>query len=285
MPRPVTVADARLGVNTVPHPLGSRLLTVARVEKLGPQLTRVHLSGEPQDRVGAIPFLPWAAGDHVKLVVPEADGSVAVPTVTNDRAAWEEIVGSTRDYTIRSVDQLVGTLVIDGVLHEHGPAGAWFINAAEGQKIGVVGPRGSHLYPPGYRHYVLIGDETALPALGRWLDEPGLNAAITLITATEDEDAYPFPDPEAADIDAHHLIMPTGPERGPALAAELSAALENSATPESVFVFAAGEAVMLKDVRRALKAAGHPRHAQHVDGYWRAGTVALDHHALEVDED
>ncbi|MGO3088947.1 MAG: siderophore-interacting protein [Galactobacter sp.] len=285
MPRPVTVADARLGVNQVPHLLGSRILTVSAVEKIGPQMARVHLRGEPKDRVGSIPFLPWAAGDHVKLVVPAEDGGLAVPTVVAERARWEETIGSTRDYTIRTVDQITGTLVIDGVLHDHGPAGAWFINAKGGDRIGVVGPRGSHVYPPGYRHYILIGDETALPALGRWLDEPGLNAAVTLITVATDADAYPFPTPELADVDAHHLVLPSGPERGPALAAELGSALDASATPESVFVFAAGEAVMLKDVRRTLKAAGHPRHAQHIDGYWRAGTVALDHHALEVDED
>ncbi|MGO3151759.1 MAG: siderophore-interacting protein [Galactobacter sp.] len=285
MPRPVTVADARLGVNQVPHLLGARLLTVSKVESIGPQMARVHLTGEPRDRVGAIPFLPWAAGDHVKLVIPTEDGEVVIPTVVNERANWEETVGSTRDYTIRTVDQITGTLVIDGVLHDHGPAGSWFINAKEGDRVGVMGPRGSHVYPPGYRHYILIGDETALPALGRWLDEPGLNAAVTVITVAEDADAYPFPAPELADVDAHHLVLPSGPERGPALAAELSSTLDASATPESVFVFAAGEAVMLKDVRRALKTAGHPRHAQHIDGYWRAGTVALDHHALEVDED
>lgn len=276
MPRPVTTADARRQVNAVPHLLGSRILTVAGNDRIGPAMTRVRLTGE---KAGAIPFLPWAAGDHVKIVVPDPDGGLKVPPVRAERAAWDEVVGQVRDYTIRTVDQMAGTISIDAVLHDHGPAGRWFSAATPGEAVGVVGPRGSHLFPPGYRHYVLIGDETAMPALGRWLDEPGLSAAITLITVCDHDDPYPFPAP-AAQIEAHHLVVPADGPRGALLAEQLAGALERD--PEA-FVFAAGEADALRPVRRVLREAGHPRHAAHVDGYWRTGVAGLDHHINDDD--
>lgn len=277
MPRPVTTADARRQVNAVPHLLGSRILTVAGNDLIGPAMTRVRLTGE---RAGAIPFLPWAAGDHVKIVVPEPDGRLQVPSVHQERADWGETVGQVRDYTIRDVDQVTGVLTIDAVLHDHGPAGRWFASAVPGDRVGVVGPRGSHLYPPGYPHYVLIGDETAMPALGRWLDEPGLVAAITLITVGETDDPYPFPEPAAAVVDHQHLVVPADRPRAELLAERLAAALDLHA---EAFVFAAGEADALRPVRRALRAADHPRHAAHVDGYWRTGVAGLDHHINDDD--
>lgn len=282
MPRPVTTADARRTVNVVMHQLVPREVTVSRVEVIGPAMIRVHLTG---DRAGAVPFLPWAAGDHVKLLLPTEAGELRLPDLSaGGRAAWDGVVGEVRDYTVRHVDAELDELVVDGVVHLHGPAGRWFAHAAVGDRIGVMGPRGSHLYPPGYAHYVLLGDETALPALGRWLDEPGLNARITLITVAAELEYYPFTEPGRAELEPHHLVLPVGPDRAAAATEHLRVALSTSPTPEDVFVFAAGEAGMLRPLRRLLKEAGHPRHAQHLDGYWREGTAGLDHHAAEDDD-
>jgi len=282
MPRPVTIADPRNAVNTVLHPLTPRILTVSRVEVVGPAMIRVALTG---DRAGAIPFLPYAANDHVKLVLPTESGELAVPTMSADgRADWSVTRGDVRDYTVRSVDAEADELIVDGVVHLHGPAGRWFAHASVGDRVGVVGPRGSHIYPPGYEHYILLGDETALPAIGRWLDEPGLNARVTVITIAAEVDYYPLPEPRAAEVSPHHLVLPLGPERGDAAAEHLRVALQTSPTPESVFVFAGGETGMLRPLRRVLKELGHPRHALHVDGYWRQGTVGLDHHAADDDD-
>ena len=65
--------------------------------------------------------------------------------------------------------------------------------------------------------------------------------------------------------------------------ASVSDALRTSPAPRDVFVWAAGEAGVMKSVRGALREQGVPRHAFDIDGYWRTGTADLDHHAVSDD--
>lgn len=277
----VAPVDPRRHVNTVQHPLAPRLLTVARVEELSPLMRRVVLTGE---RAGTVPFLPFAAGDHVKLSLPDAAGAVRIPRIEDGRPVWDGGRAEMRDYTVRAIDPDAGELTLDGVVHDHGPAGRWFAAARPGDQIGVLGPRGSRLYPPGYAHYILVGDESSLPALGRWLDEPGLTAHVTVIAAVAIADAYPLATP-AGTVDHRRHTVPLGADRAALLAHDVADALASSPTPGDVFVWAAGEAGVMKAVRRVLREAGQPRHAFHVDGYWREGVANLDHHAVDDDED
>lgn len=276
----LTAGESRR-VTTVMHPLTPRILHVVRVEELSPLVRRVVLTG---DSAGAIPYLPWSPGDHVKLSLPDAAGMVSLPRIEGGRAVWDEFRAETRDYTIRCVDPAAGELTIDGILHGHGPAGRWFAAAAPGDRIGVLGPRGSHVYPSDYGHYLLIADETALPALGRWLEQP-LPGRVSVITVSERPDVYPLPTlvPPAM-VEWRCRVAPLDANRGPLLAAEVSDALLASPTPDDIFVWAAGEAGAMRAVRRVLRESDLPRHAFDVDGYWRQGVANLDHHAVD-DED
>lgn len=281
MTSPAAQVDPRRHVNAVQHPLAPRLLTVARVEELSPLLRRVVLTGE---RAGTVPFLAFAAGDHVKLSLPDAAGAVRIPRIEDGRPVWEGGRAEMRDYTVRAVDPSAGELTIDGVVHDHGPAGRWFAAARPGDQIGVLGPRGSRLYPPGYAHYILAGDESSLPALGRWLDEPGLSGHLTVVAVASSPEAYPLATPPVpATVDWRRHVAPLEADRGALFAHDVADALRTSPTPEDVFVWAAGEAEAMKAVRRVLRDAGHPRHAFHVDGYWRRGVAGFDHHAVEED--
>lgn len=75
-----------------------------------------------------------------------------------------------RDYTPRYFDPQSGELSIDFVLHGDGVASSWAAQAQPGDDLKIGGPRGSFLVADDYDHYVLLGDETALPAIGRWLE-------------------------------------------------------------------------------------------------------------------
>lgn len=262
-------------VTTVMHELRSRLLHVVSTERIGPRMQRVTLSGS--DLEPDFPAPAFAAPDHVKIVLPDpSTGIVPLPAVQQDRLVrLQEIATPVRDYTVRSVG--AAGLVLDFVLHEHGPAGRWAASAAVGDPLGVLGPRGSHVYPDGFSHYVLVADETALPAVGRWLEEPGWTARVDVHLLVQSADEYPLPERAATRITQH--VHPLGAARVEALE-RLGAEIELTADS---FVWAAGEADGLKPFRRALKARGLPREQFDVDGYWRSGTVNLDHHAQEDD--
>ena len=75
-----------------------------------------------------------------------------------------------RDYTPRRYDLDTLELDIDFVLHGDGPASTWAEQAKPGQFLHIGGPRGSMIVPDIFDSYLLIGDETALPAIARRLE-------------------------------------------------------------------------------------------------------------------
>ncbi|RYZ03449.1 MAG: siderophore-interacting protein [Myxococcales bacterium] len=120
-------------------------------------------------------FLSDAPDDHVKLFF--ADGPRTVM----------------RDFTPRSFDAARRTLVVDFALHEQGPASSWAREARVGARLEVAGPRGSLVIPDDFDWYLLVGDESALPAIGRRVEElrPGVPVTtIVAVHATEDEQRF-----------------------------------------------------------------------------------------------
>lgn len=259
------------------HDLRVRTLFVTKTERIGPRMQRITLNGEQLEP--AFPAPAFAAADHVKIVLPDPQsGEVPVPGLSDDGrlVRLQEIPTPVRDYTVRAVSS--AGLVIDFVLHEHGPAGSWAAQAAVGSPLGILGPRGSHIYPDGYAHYVLIADETALPAVGRWLDEPGWTARVEVHALVQSADEYPLP-PRAHTTVTHHVHA-----LGRIRATVLEQLAHDLELTDDTFVWAAGEADSLKPLRRTLKARGLHRDQYEVDGYWRQGTANLDHHIVNDDD-
>jgi NADPH-dependent ferric siderophore reductase len=78
---------------------------------------------------------------------------------------------------------------VDFVLHGDGPASSWAAQAEVGQKIVIGGPRGSMIIPDAFDWYLLAGDETALPAIGRRLEElPAAARAVAVIEVASKEE-------------------------------------------------------------------------------------------------
>lgn len=126
-----------------------RTITVSAVFDITPRMRRITFTCP--DLAG---FQSPSPDDHIKLFFgKEANG--------------EECM---RDYTPRYVDLERGFLVIDFALHEVGVATNWARTAKVGDSIETAGPRGSLVVPDDFDHYLLIGDETALPAIGRRLE-------------------------------------------------------------------------------------------------------------------
>jgi NADPH-dependent ferric siderophore reductase len=84
---------------------------------------------------------------------------------------------------------------VDIVLHGAGVAADWARAAAAGDVMHVTGPKDSRAWPAADCH-ILAGDETALPAIARRLEErdPQVRSPVIVEVADRDEE-QPLGDP------------------------------------------------------------------------------------------
>ena len=86
-----------------------------------------------------------------------------------------------RDYTPRHYNAQAQELTIEFAVHDGGFASDWAKNAKAGDEVVIGGPRGSMVIPTEYDWHMLIGDETALPAISRRIEELATDAQIMVI--------------------------------------------------------------------------------------------------------
>lgn len=270
-------------------PVGRRLLQVARVEEITPRYRRIVFTGD--DLAGGFPWVDFAPADHVKLFFPHPEtGDLVFPTITEQ--GWTFPDGSAdplyRDYTVRAYDAEAQELTVDFVVHDHGVAGVWARDARPGAELGVLGPRGNVLFPENFARYIAAGDETALPAIARLIEEAPQGSRVTAVIEVADQnEVQELRLRDGADIEIQWVTRENAPVGEGHLSA-LETALRKLPiqADESVFVFAAGEATALKPIRRYLRREiGLPKEQVDVDGYWKKGTANLDHHSNELAED
>lgn len=177
-------------------PIVLRDLEVVRVERPTPRLARITLGG-PQLHAGPVdghelpPFRSPASDDHVRIVLPDpVTGRLVLPERREGHLHWpHDPPALHRDYTVRRFDPDAGThgeVVLDLVLHGDGPAASWAERVAVGERCHVAGPRGSHLPDEAADRWVLVADETGLPAVGRFLDEHHGTRPIDAVVLVED---------------------------------------------------------------------------------------------------
>lgn len=131
----------------------------------------------------------------------------------------------------------------------------------------IGGPRGSFVVPTDFDWHLLVGDESALPAISRRLEELPEQAPVLAIIKVAD----------AADRRA--LVTGRAVEvRWVADDAELIAAVQALALPEGEgYAWCAGEAGTMAELRRVLvDDKGHDRQAIRAAAYWKRGAIA--HH-------
>jgi NADPH-dependent ferric siderophore reductase len=262
-----TVRTAR----RVRHETKMRLLQVREVGRLTPKMVRVVLGGE-----ALAGFVSAAHDDHVKLFFPQPGHDKPVlPTPTPNGPVYPEgaVRPAARDYTPRRDDPAANTLTIDFVLHGEGPAATWAAQARPGQFLGVGGPRGSFIVPDDFDWYLLAGDETAVPAIGRRLQE--LPAGTRVIAVVEVADAG---EEQKLDTRANlemHWLHRTGAEAGNHLLLQ-RALTEFVLPPGEGYAWVAAEASAAKALRRYLvDQRGLPKDRVKAAAYWKQGAVAV----------
>jgi NADPH-dependent ferric siderophore reductase len=155
---------------------------VVRVDRLSPSFVRFELGGACLADFGVDGPL---YDQRIKLVFPGVPGG-PVPSFEGADDSWYdnwikrpvEERGHMRTYTIRDVrgEGVDTRLVVDIVVHpdDHGAPGpgcAWAANASVGDRLVVIAPRRGQFYggiefePGTARRLLLVGDETAVPAI------------------------------------------------------------------------------------------------------------------------
>ena len=168
-------------IHRVMHEIKRRRLEVLRVVDLTPRMRRITLGGP--ELAG---FVSLGTDDHVKLLFPQnAAEQAALETLVLGAGKDNGPMPAMRDYTPRRIDLDALELDIDFVLHGDGPAATWAEQAKPGQFLHIGGPRGSMIVPDIFDSYLLIGDETALPAIARRLEGLAANRRALVIVEVE----------------------------------------------------------------------------------------------------
>lgn len=251
MPEPHAHMAVRHQVVRVRQEPKRRKLTVASVEHITPKMARISFTSPD-----LADFDSPAHDDHVKLFF----------TVETTVGVTETCM---RDYTPRQFDPSRRYLVVDFALHETGPATRWAMHAKPGDTLEIGGPKGSKIVPDDFDWYLFIGDETALPAIGRRIEELRRGVPSTTMIVVDDEgEKQTFS--TQADLREHWLSREAA---GPDDAETILRAIEKLQTPEGDgFIWIAAEAEVVRTVRRHfLDVRRHPPAWGKASGYWVRG--------------
>lgn len=161
-------------------PITTRFLEVIRSVDVTPGMRRVTLGGAELAAYTAVNGYPVGAfrsegfDDEFKILLKHPDAAEAVgPAQADGVLDWprEDPHMVLRTYTFRRWDPVRGEIDVDFVRHGVGPATRWAYRVQPGERVQVAGPKMSMGHPDGADWTLIAGDETALPAIGRWLEQ------------------------------------------------------------------------------------------------------------------
>lgn len=226
---------------------------VIRRQLVTPHMVRVTVA-----EIAPAGGIPPAFGIH-------ADEFFALVVPTGGERASDESVH--RYYTARAWRPNVGELDIDLLLHGEGPATEWAGRAAVGDAVAFDEPRG-HYRPPADSEWIgLCGDATALPAIGRIMQErhdgtdASASARVHIVLAVgdpADRQEFPLHDGDTVRwVAAEDLVSTT-------------LALAEADPDSPGYLWFAGEAADMRAVRQRLRRElRRPTERWMTMGYWR----------------
>lgn len=238
---------------------------VIEVQRLAPRMFRVVLGGPGLD--GYVPT-DWTDQYVNALFVPPGAPYQVPFDVDEARRLVPEHRPVGRRYTIRWWDEATRRLAIDFVVHgDVGVAGRWAARARPGDLLQIIGPTGGYAPDPAADGHLLVGDESALPAIAAALErmpEGRPVRAVLVVDDTDHEIALDCP----ADLEVTWVHRRAADGGDPVLRAVEAVELP----PGRVQAFVHGEAAEVRAVRRHLLSdRGIPREGSSISPYWRRG--------------
>jgi NADPH-dependent ferric siderophore reductase len=234
-----------------------RQLQVVSKEALTPNMLRITLGGE--DMAG---FPEGRKSANFKLLIPNGSQKPVV-----------------RTYTVRNYDPAAGQVDVDFVLHaDHGPASHWAEHAQPGDPVGFAGPGSPKLVDFTADWFLIVGDMSALPAIGAIVEQLPAGAcgyAVLEIIDSDDQQSLPFPE----GIDVQWVV---NPDPGNPAAVLQDAVLSLPWLTGRAAVWAAGESGAVKALRRYFKFERDVAKADlYTSGYWQIGLTEDRHQVVK----
>ncbi|TSI14496.1 siderophore-interacting protein [Brevibacterium aurantiacum] len=268
------------------HPLSLRCAEVSRIVDVTPGMRRITLNG-PQ--LGAFEsdngfpqpgFVSPGFDDDIRLFFTAPGETEPVLPIQCDGYTErpKDPAATGRVYSVRHWDPDRGEIDIDFVKHGTGVATTWAYRAQIGDSIHFVGPRLSRALPASADWLLVAGDDTALPAIGRLLEELGEDSRAKVFIEIA-EDAHRQHLRELPSVEITWLLRDGAPAGSTPL---LLDAVRSSRWPEGhAFAWVAGEQSIVRDIRRHLvEDRGMAKEDIEFTGYWRRSEVV----ALPSDE-
>ena len=236
---------------------------------LTPALVRVVLGGGDLERLE----MPEATDAYVNVAIPPHGApydAVFSPAAVKDEHAQEHWPARRR-YSVRRWDEDTHELTLDVVVHgSEGVGGPWAAGVAPGDVLVLEGPGGGYRPDATADWHLLVGDESALPAIAASLEvvPAGVPAVVRLVCdGPEHEIALDSP----GELDLVWLHRGGNPDAAPGDPDLLVAAVGALQFPPGrVHAFVHGEADEIRAIRRhLLLERGLSRQSMSCSPYWR----------------
>jgi len=244
-------------------------LTVLRSERLTPNMQRITFGGTDLDG-----FPKDAESGYLKI---------GFPVLHDPRDGLRRRIGrmlgreakAVRSYTVRRFDPVTRELDVDFVVHEDtGPAASWAVRATPGDALDAGGPGPAKLLNQSGDWYLIVGDMSALPAIGvnlERLDETATGYA--LIEILDASDRQPLVAPPGIDV---RWIVNPDPRRSAELMLDEVRGIEWKAGRCEAWI--ASELATVRAIRGYLKSErGLTRDLMYASSYWQLGQSDEQH--------
>ncbi|MGV2900042.1 siderophore-interacting protein [Microbacterium sp. AGC62] len=260
-------------------------LTVLRSERLSAHWIRLTLGGGEIEKFRPMGFDQWF---RLFLPIGGDAGLERVPAKANKMFGYLKFLRIPdgerpvmRNYSVRAyraaTAEAGAEIDVDFVLHGSaadgtaGPASRWAEICQPGEHVLIIDEGLTFNPQRGTDRVVLVGDETALPAIASISASLPADATGTaIIEVPSEEDALEFPHPSGLEV--VWLVRPHDVAPG-ALALQ---ALGRTALPDAPFhAYAAGEQALASGARKHLVGErGVDKNAVSFCGYWKIGAAS-----------
>ena len=214
--------------------------------------------------------IPSPASSVRLLLPPPGADTIVMPTWSGNQFELPDGTRAPiRTFTPRYFDEGANALTLDFVLHDDGAASDWARGAAVGDEVAISGPGRTEELDAAARSHLLVGDESAIPAIGQLLEAIPSDRSVEVHVEIADPVArLDLPGHPRATVRWHDAEPGAAPG-----AAMVGALVAVDPLPDAVWV--AGEAAAVQRARTHL---GHQRGRSRANvtarGYWKLGRSA-----------